>query len=106
MLIYSGIFPYLKLTVQSSCEGMPLLYCKSRGLSRAFAEIIRLNFSKAISFNPYSIRIFAFALFQLIIRFISNLWLIEKFDLSKIIVVDSVITFSTFIFSFLPLVLI
>lgn len=106
MLIYSGIFPYLKLTVQSSCDGMPLLYCKSRGLSRAFAEIIRFNFSKAIAFNPYSIRIFTFALFQLIIRFISNLWLIEKFDLSKIIAADCIITLFSFLFSFLPLVLI
>ena len=40
----------------------------STGMSRAFSSIVRLDFTKALSYNPYSLSVFAFFFVQLWMR--------------------------------------
>ncbi|KUJ60128.1 hypothetical protein AR687_19715 [Flavobacteriaceae bacterium CRH] len=84
---------------------MPEAYCKSRGLTRAFSQILRFNFKEAIFLNTYSIKIFLFFLVQLLFRItinavikLSNFNLVRNFDV--------VFSFAYFIFSFYNLILI
>ena len=101
---YCYLVPYLNLTIQSSCEGLPLLYCKSRGLTRAFSEIIRFNFETAILFNPYSIKIFLFFLIQFFLRF--SIYLILKpLNFNLTLKLDTTFSILFFIYSFYNLVL-
>ncbi|MCA1918978.1 MAG: DUF2752 domain-containing protein [Flavobacterium piscis] len=84
---------------------MPLAYCKSRGLTRAFAQILRLNFSEAIVYNPCSIKIFLFFLIQLIMRlFINKIVRISNFK--RIMICDILLSAVLFVFSFYNLVVI
>lgn len=68
VFFYCFMVPYLPVSIPSSCEGMPELYCKSRGLTRSFSEILRFNFDKAAVYNSYGIKIFTFFLFQFFAR--------------------------------------
>ncbi len=75
IIIYSGIFsasgiphPIKSLTTEPTV---------STGLSRAFSEIVRFNFSKAEQFNRYSIHIFCFLFIQFFIRIIVSLLLLD-----------------------------
>lgn len=87
VFFYAYLYPFLTIKINSSCEGLPYIYCKSRGLSRAFAEIVRFNFKIALTYNTYSIRIFLFFLLQLIVRIVINL-LPHKFNYTKILYFD------------------
>ncbi|MGE6355573.1 DUF2752 domain-containing protein [Flavobacterium sp. NPDC079362] len=82
---------------------MPLSYCKSRGLTRAFSQILRFNFSEAIAYNPYSIKIFLFFLIQLATRFVINK-IIRLSNLKRILTCDIFFSVVFFIFSFYNLV--
>ncbi|WP_083195773.1 DUF2752 domain-containing protein [Flavobacterium piscis] len=105
IFFYCFIMPFLNFGFRSTCEGMPLAYCKSRGLTRAFAQILRLNFSEAIVYNPYSIKIFLFFLIQLFIRlFINKIVRISTFK--RIIICDILLSAVLFVFSFYNLVVI
>lgn len=95
--------PYLSLSVVSSCEGMPLVYCKSRGLSRAFSEILRFNIPSAIAYNIYSIKLFSFFLVQLFARIGINAMLSSK-NYTKILISDISLSVVFFIFAFYQLV--
>lgn len=104
VFFYCFFLPYLNFGLRSSCEGLPLVYCKSRGLTRAFSQILRFHFQEAIAYNPFSIKIFSFFLLQLIARVFvncivsfSNLKLVLNFDVS--------ISIATFLFCFYNLVL-
>ncbi|OMQ13616.1 hypothetical protein BXU01_03835 [[Flexibacter] sp. ATCC 35103] len=97
--------PFLNFGFPSSCEGMPLAYCKSRGLTRAFSQILRLKFKEAIAFNSYSIKIFLFFLVQLIARFSINK-LLKPSNLKKVLTLDIILSTLFFIFSFYNLVFI
>jgi hypothetical protein len=104
VLFYSYCFPYLTFRINSSCEGLPLAICKSRGLSRAFSEIIRFDFFKAKQHNIYSIRIFMFILYQLISRILINVFM-TRLNINKTIIIDILISLTLFLFCFLPLVI-
>ncbi len=79
------------------------MYCKSRGLSRAFAEILRLNIERAIEYNVYSVRIFLFFLSQLILRITINL-LLKKNITRYLLISDISISVMWFLYAFTPLV--
>lgn len=73
IFFYCFLASYFSIGITSSCEGMPLIYCKSRGLTRAFSQILRFNFQEAIAFNPYCLKIFLFFLIQLFLRIFINI---------------------------------
>lgn len=104
IFFYCFFLPYLNFGLHSSCEGLPLAYCKSRGLTRAFSQILRFHFQEAIAYNPFSIKIFCFFFLQLIARFLINM--IISFSLfRKILIFDVSISVISFLFSFYNLVL-
>ena len=105
IFFYCFIMPFLNFGFHSSCEGMPLSYCKSRGLTRAFSQILRFNFEEAITYNIYSIKIFAFFLIQLMARFFINV-IIRVSNLRIVVIFDVFFSIILFIFSFYNLVLI
>lgn len=72
VFLYSYISRFLNFGLRSSCETLPLVYCKSRGLTRAFSQILQFEFKEALLLNPYSLKIFLFFLVQLILRFYIN----------------------------------
>ncbi|OXB18211.1 hypothetical protein B0A71_14895 [Flavobacterium tructae] len=80
------------------------MYCKSRGLTRAFSEILRFHFHEAIICNPFSIKIFGFFLFQLAARFFING--IISFSIFKIVLIfDISVSVVSFLFCFYNLIL-
>lgn len=99
------MLPFFNFGFHSLCEGMPLAYCKSRGLTRAFSQLLRLNFAEAIVYNPYSIKIFLFFLTELIARFCINL-IVTASNFKKVLTFDVLMSTLFFIFSFYNLVLI
>ena len=102
---YSYLFPFLAeqdMTVSSSCEGMPEMYCRSRGLSRAFALIMRGNVDKAMALNKYSISVFSFFAVQCLARILFSLRY-QKLPGSKLIIFDSVSSGIYFVYTFFPL---
>lgn len=103
VLFYSFIYPYLNFTIKSSCEGLPISLCKSRGLSRAFSEIVRFNFIQAKQYNIYSINIFLFFTYQLASRILIN-YLLPKVNNTIILFTDLIISFTLFILAFIPLI--
>ena len=105
IFFYCFIIPFINFGLPSSCEGMPLSYCKSRGLTRAFSQILRLNFEQAIAYNPYSIKIFSFFLLQFFARFFINKKVTSS-NLKRVLTLDAIFSASFFIFSFYNLVLI
>jgi hypothetical protein len=105
IFFYCFIVPFLNYGFYSLCEGMPLSYCKSRGLTRAFAQILRFNFKEAIIYNPYCIKIFSFFLIELIARFIINL-IVNFSNFKKVLTLDLFFSAFFFIFSFYNLVII
>lgn len=105
IFFYCLLLPYLNFGFRSSCEGMPLSYCRSRGLTRAFSQILRFNLDEAIQFNPYSLKIFSFFLMQLILRFLINKSITIS-NLKPILIADIVFSIGFFLFSFYNLILI
>lgn len=105
VFLYCFFFPYLTITLTSSCEGMPAAYCRSRGLTRAFSEILRLNFAEALQFNSNSIQVFSFFFIQLFARITVNK-VLRLNNFKKIVYVDSILSAVFFIFSFYKLLII
>lgn len=78
--------------------------CPTCGVSRAFSEIVRLNFDSAIEYNPLSIKIFLFFFIQTIIRIIFLGLLIFKFKQNLILYTDIILSTSLFLYSFNELI--
>lgn len=104
IFFYIYLLPYLNFSIKSSCEGLPLVYCKSRGLTSAFSEILRFKLDLAIALNPYSIKIFIFFLVQLFTRNFIN-FILTSTNYKKVIVIDVSLTSIYFIFSFVNLII-
>ena len=102
---YSFFYPVLAsqgLTIHSLCEGLPEIYCRSRGLSRAFYRIMHFNLEKAAVLNKYALKLFIFFMIQFFARiFLSVLYL--KTKNSKLIIWDSTLSAIYFIYVFFPL---
>ena len=78
----------------------------STGLSRSFSAIVRLQFSRARSYNPYGLRIFSFFMLQLLMR-ISVLLIIRyaRMDIRhKLIPADIVLSVILFVVLFFPFI--
>jgi Protein of unknown function (DUF2752) len=105
MFGYCFLFSILNdqgLTVPSSCEGMPEIYCRSRGLTRAFAQMTHLNFKKGIAFNSHAYRLFIFFVVQIFLRVAFTFWYLNPRG-KRIVVIDSVFSGLYFLYAFLPL---
>lgn len=110
-IVFLFVFAY-SLIFSGSAHPVPALLTEqtgiippSKGLSRAFSEIVRGNFSLAIALNPHSIRIFAFFAVQLLLRFFVIIVLFNFPRLSKkLAFADGMFSLSLFIYCFLPLI--
>jgi hypothetical protein len=105
IFFYCYLSSFLNFGIGSLCEGMPLSYCKSRGLTRAFSQILNLNFKEAVAYNPYSLKIFSFFLIQLIARFLINK-ILRLSNFKSVLIFDIVFSVTFFIYSFYNLVII
>ena len=102
---YSFFYPvllHLGWVVPSSCEGLPEVYCRSRGLTRAFSQIIHFNMDKAIGLNKYAISIFTFFVIQSFTRILFS-FLYFKMKSTKLIIADAVLSGAYFLYTFFPL---
>lgn len=104
IFFYTYLLPYLNITLKSSCEGLPLIYCKSKGLTRAFSQILRFNIEEAQLLNSISLKIFSFFLVQLVARNFIN-FILTSTNYKRVIVVDVILTTIFFIFSFVNLII-
>ncbi len=90
----SGVYP-----IQSSCIDLNNPFCISRGLSRAFSQILLGNFEKARELNSHSLLVFLFLFTQIILRVIlSVVYSIYKNKL--IIRIDILLSLVLFIYCF------
>ncbi len=105
------VFAY-SLVFRGSTHPIPALLTEqtgiippSKGLSSAFSEIVRGNFSQAIALNPHAIRIFAFFALQLIVRFFIVIILYSFPNLAKkLAIADGLFSITLFIYCFYPLI--
>jgi hypothetical protein len=103
IFMYSGIFSADKnnYPIKSACEIIKAEPCPSSGLSRSFSEIVRLEFESARSYNEHSLNIFTFFLIQLVLRgLVSILVYFKRNRISQIIIIDSLISISLYIYCF------
>jgi hypothetical protein len=103
---YSFFSPSLSrggMTVPSSCEGMPAAYCKSRGLTRAFAALTRGQTDEARTLNRYSVSVFVFFAAQLAARIGFSIFFIRR-STSAIVYADIILSTTYFLLIFIPLV--
>jgi hypothetical protein len=81
--------------------------CPSCGISRSFSPYTHLEFKKAMELNKYSFRIFLFFILQFMLRLFFIF--LYKFKLKKptalILKSDVIVSISSFLFAFLPLVI-
>lgn len=105
ILLYSSIFKGLSHPIPAILTEQTGIIPPSKGLSSAFAEIIRGNFSQAILINANSIRVFAFFPIQLLARLLVVLLLLKNPSLpSSIAIGDAVLSMSLFSYCFYPLI--
>jgi Protein of unknown function (DUF2752) len=100
VFFYALCLPYLPITFESSCKGLPSIYCKSEGLTRAFHQVITGNFKNALAYNKYSIRIFFFFVLQFFLRILVLFLEKKSKNPSNLIMLDVLISILTFIYSF------
>ncbi len=100
IFIYSLLFAERgAYPVKSSCIDINNPICISKGLSRAFSQIIWCNFEKAKKLNPHSLLIFLFLFTQIIFRVVLS-FLYVVFEKILIIRIDKFISLFLFIFCF------
>ena len=99
VFIYSGIYSAKECNypIHSACVDVN---CASRGLSRAFSEIVRFNFESALRYNKYSLLVFSFFAIQFVLRFAVIAFLKTKIKIQQIIIVDIVFSITLFIVTF------
>ncbi|MBI9068057.1 MAG: DUF2752 domain-containing protein [Salinivirgaceae bacterium] len=95
IIIYSGIFS--ATGILHPIKSIQKQEVVSTGLSRAFSEIVRFNFSKAIEYNPFSISIFLFFFIQLFLR-LSFSYLLLSTPISKKLLIYSDVLVSVLLF--------
>jgi len=106
LFAYSFFSPSLSrngMTVPSSCEGMPAAYCKSRGLTRAFAALMRGQTDEAEKLNRYSVSVFTFFAVQLAARIGFSFFFLRR-RTPAIVSADIILSTTYFLLTFVPLV--
>jgi len=104
ILIYSLIFAKNgNYPIKSSCVDINDQICISKGLSRAFSQIMLGNFEKAKGLNQYSLLIFSFLFIQIIFRIILSVFYVisQKKVIITIDIIFSVLFFIYCLRSFL-----
>jgi hypothetical protein len=98
VFLYSFIFPFLGFF---QVHAIPDSNLSSTGLSRAFAEIVRFNFDKAMALNPFSLHVFGFFVFQFFLRIIFS-YLFTNFFLfrNKLMILDIILSVLLFLWGF------
>jgi hypothetical protein len=105
ILLYSSIFKGLSHPIPAILTEQTGIIPPSKGLSSAFSEIVRGNFSQAININTYSLRVFSFFAIQLLVRVLVILLLLKKPSLSSAIAIwDAVFSMALFTYCFYPLI--
>ncbi|MBN1251128.1 MAG: DUF2752 domain-containing protein [Bacteroidales bacterium] len=79
--------------------------CISKGLSRAFSQIVKGNFSDAKFLNPYSLKIFLFFILQFLLRILSSIAIKNNFSIKKILLTDVIFSFCFFLYCFFEFIL-
>ena len=102
---YSYFYPMLdnqEMTLSSNCEGMPMMFCKSRGLTRAFAQLMHGHVENAVVLNKYAVSVFTFFVVQFFGRILFSFAYL-KMKNNKLIIFDSVFSGIYFLYTFSPL---
>jgi hypothetical protein len=98
IFIYAAIFPFLGNIQLQAISGGNLT---STGLSRAFSEIVGLNFDKAFALNRYALKVFGFFFFQFFMRVIfSFLFAFFPFQRNKLLIIDIILSVLLFLWGF------
>ena len=108
IFIYSGIFSAQEENhpISSSSQILFDKETPSTGLSRAFSEIVRLNFEKAKEYNPHSLKVFMFFFAQFFMR-IGFLLIAAKIQTKRIkiiVTIDIIISVALYICCFYDVV--
>lgn len=104
VFIYSAIYSASGFT--HPIKSLSIKPSVSTGLSRAFSEIVRFNFTKAVEFNPYSISIFLFFFVQLFMRIINSILLLNTRIPKKLLsITDILVTVLLFLLTFSKFIL-
>lgn len=98
LIVYSGIFSADTPHPIKSAHANPVI---STGLSRAFSEIVRGNFSAALAYNPYSISIFLFFFIQFFLRVIFFILMFRNiFSKNHLVLADILLSVLLFLRAF------
>ena len=105
ILLYSFIFRGNNHPIPALLSRLTGLVPPSKGLSASFSEIVKGNFVSATLLNPNGLRVFSFFVIQFFLRIlvsisIKNEWL----KISKVAIIDIVLTIALFAYCFAPLI--
>lgn len=106
VVAYSFLFSNNNHPIPAALTEITGIIPPSKGLSSAFSQIVRLNISKALFFNPISLRVFSFFLIQIVLRAILTIVIIKITEslLKKLLLADIVVSAGVFVYTFFPLI--
>jgi hypothetical protein len=98
IFLYAFLYPLLHTFQIAAITGQEVA---STGLSRAFAEIVRLHFNQAFQFNRYALHVFGFFFFQFFARITIGLLLFYKtIQRNKLLSIDIILSVLLFLWGF------
>lgn len=104
IFVYSLIF-YGNHPIPALLTDITGLIPPSKGLSASFSEIVRGNFEDALALNPYSLRIFAFFIIQLLTRILVSITIHASWvKLNRVAIIDIIFSILLFGICFAPLI--
>lgn len=105
IFIYSLIFYGNNHPLPALLTDITGLIPPSKGLSASFSEIVRGNFDEALQLNPYSLRIFAFFIIQLLTRFLASITIEANWiKFNRMVIIDIIFSVLLFGICFYPLI--
>lgn len=105
ILLYSLLFKGNNHPVPALLTQITGLIPPSRGLSAGFSEIVRGNFDQALLLNPYSLRIFAFFIIQLLTRILVSITVEANWiKINRVAIIDVLFSVLLFVICFAPLI--
>ena len=106
VFIYSLVFSQNNHPIPAALTQLTGIVPPSKGLSAAFSQIVRFNFTNAYILNPYGLRVFSFFLIQFILRvgLIVTELRFPNYVKTSTIAVDILISLTLLIYCFYPLI--
>ncbi len=105
IILYSFLFRGNNHPIPALLTDITGLMPPSKGLSASFSEIVRGNIDEALLLNPYSLRIFAFFIIQLLTRiFVSIVIHASWVKLKRVAIIDIIFSILLFGICFAPLI--